>query len=139
MIFVDANVLMYAAGAGHPLKVPCMRFLDGVANRAIDGVTSVGVIQELVHRYLSIGRAEGGLALAEQSMDLFAPVLPITHALIRRVPDLAKRYPTLAARDLVHVATCIHEGIPEIVSTDGAFDAVREVRRVAPEDFVLRS
>ncbi len=65
-------------------------------------------------------------------MDTFAPVLPITHALMRRVPALAGRYPDLAARDLVHLATCIHEGIDEIVTTDSGFDAVREVRRIDP-------
>ena len=46
----------------------------------------------------------------------FAPVLPITHALMRRVPDLVARYPSLDSRDLVHVATCINEGITDIVS-----------------------
>lgn len=88
-----------------------------------------------MHRYLAIGSADGGLALAERTMDLFAPVLPISHALMRRVPDLARRYPDLSARDLIHVATCIHEGITEILSTDRGFDAVREVRRIAPEEF----
>jgi predicted nucleic acid-binding protein len=83
---------------------------------------------------VSIGRAEGGLALAEKTMDLFAPVLPVSHTLMRRVPELARRYPSLDARDLIHVATCIHEGISEIVSSDRAFDGVRELRRIRPEE-----
>ena len=135
MIFVDTNVLIYAAGAEHPLREPCSRIVEGIGSRAYTATTSVEVVQEIVHRYLSIGRAAGGLALAEQTLDLFAPVLPITHALMRRVPDLARRYPALTARDLTHVATCIHEGIAEIVSTDRGFDSVREVRRIAPEEF----
>jgi predicted nucleic acid-binding protein len=68
-------------------------------------------------------------------MDAFTPVLPITHALMRRVPDLAGRYPNLSARDLVHVATCIHEGITEIISPDRGFDQVVEVRRIDPTAF----
>lgn len=135
MIFVDTNVLMYAAGGDHPLQRPCREIVDGIGDRSIAATTSVEVVQEIVHRYLSTGRAEGGLALAEQTMDLFAPVLPITHALMRRVPDLARRYPDLAARDVIHVATCIHEGISEILSTDRGFDAVHEVRRIPPEAF----
>ena len=59
-------------------------------------------------------------------MDFFAPILPITHAVIRRVPQLAGRYPTLDARALVHVATCIHEGIGEIW-----FEALKSPRRHA--------
>ena len=39
------------------------------------------------------------------------------------------------ARDLVHVATCIHEGITEIVSPDPGFDEVAEVRRIDPLAF----
>jgi predicted nucleic acid-binding protein len=136
VIFVDASVLMYAAGSDHPMRDPARRILDAVGDRSIDAVTSAEVVQEIVHRYLAIGRADGGLVLAERTMDLFAPVLPITQALMRRVPDLARRYPALAARDLVHVATCIHEGIGDILSTDRGFDAVREIRRIPPEDFV---
>ncbi len=68
-------------------------------------------------------------------MDIFAPVLPITHALMRRVPDLAIKYPGLSTRDLVHAATCIHEGITEIISPDRAFDQVHELRRIDPTSF----
>jgi predicted nucleic acid-binding protein len=135
VIFVDTNVVMYAAGGDHPLQRPCREIVDGIGDRSIAATTSVEVIQEIVHGFLSTGGAQGGLALAEQTMDLFAPVLPITHALMRRVPDLARRYPDLSARDVIHVATCIHEGIVEILSTDRGFDAVREVRRIRPEEF----
>jgi predicted nucleic acid-binding protein len=69
---------------------------------------------------------------------MFAPVVPITHALMRRVPVLADKYPRLQARDLVHVATCIHEGVTEIVSPDKAFDQVHEVRRIDPTEFADR-
>jgi predicted nucleic acid-binding protein len=135
VIFVDANVIMYAAGAGHPLQRPCREIVERIGARAFPATTSVEVVQEIVHRYLSIGRSAGGIELAEQTMDLFAPVLPITHALMRRVPELARRYPSLSARDLIHVATCIHEDISEVLSTDRGFDAVREVRRISPEEF----
>lgn len=135
MIFIDTNVLMYAAGGEHPLKRPCRIVVDAIGARSLEATTSAEVVQEIVHRYLAIGRAAGGLALAEDAMDLFAPVLPITHALMRRVPDLARRYPDLSARDVIHVATCIHEGITEIISTDRGFDRVSELRRIPPEEF----
>lgn len=137
MIFVDTSILMYAAGADHPLQRPCREIVHRIGNRAIPAATSAEVVQEILHRYLSIDRAAGGIALAEQTMDLFAPVLPVTHALMRRIPDLARRYPDLSARDVIHVATCIHEGISEILSTDRGFDAVREIRRIAPEELAV--
>jgi predicted nucleic acid-binding protein len=98
-------------------------------------VTSAEVIQEILYRYLSIRRPEIARFQAIEALDLFAPVLPITHAIMRRVPDLAARYPSLDARDVVHVATCIHEGITDIISPDRAFDQVAEIRRIDPTDF----
>ena len=100
-----------------------------------EATTSVEVIQEILHRFVSIRDPKTGRDLAKRTMDTFAPVLPVTHALMRRVPDLAKRYPALAARDLVHVATCVHEGITEIISTDRGFDQVAELQRIDPVAF----
>ncbi|HEX5465806.1 MAG TPA: hypothetical protein VFW92_03925 [Candidatus Limnocylindrales bacterium] len=48
------------------------------------------------------------------------------------MPDLVGRYPSLAARDLVHLATCLEEGLAGIVSPDTGFDAVIEIPRLDP-------
>jgi predicted nucleic acid-binding protein len=137
-VFVDSAVLMYAAGRQHPLRAPSLRFLDQVADGSIQAITSVEVVQEIFHRYISLRRPDLAKIVAQDAQDMFAPVVPITHALMRRVPVLADKYPRLQARDLVHVATCIHEGVTEIVSPDKAFDQVDEVRRIDPTEFADR-
>lgn len=134
-VFIDTAVIMHAAGAEHPLREPSRRVLSRIGNGDLDGVISVEVIQEILHRFISVRRSDVGYEQAKEAMDFFAPVLPITHALMRRIPDLALRYPTLDARDLVHVATCIHEGIAEIISPDRGFDQVAELRRIDPTAF----
>ena len=136
--FIDTAVLIYASGAEHPLRAPCRRVMLAIGSGELAAVTSVEVVQELLHRFIAIRRREIGRQLASDAMDTFAPVLPISHALMRRVPDLAARYPQLAARDLVHVATCVHEGITEIVSPDRAFDQVAEVRRLDPVELAAQ-
>ena len=136
-LFIDTNILMYAAGGEHPLRDPCRAIVEAIGARSLAAATSVEVLQEILHRYVAINRASDGVALAEQTMDLFAPVMPITHALMRRIPDLARRYPALSARDLIHVATCVHEGMTEIVSADSGFDGGREIRRIPPQDLVI--
>ena len=133
--FIDTAVIMYAAGAQHPLREPSRRVMSRIGRGELDGVISVEVIQEILHRSWSMRQMAVGEAQAREALDFFAPVLPITHALMRRVPDLARKYPTLAARDLVHVATCIHEGISEIISPDRGFDQVTELRRIDPSAF----
>lgn len=133
-VFLDTAVLLYAAGGEHPLREPCRRLLRRVADGELEAVTSAEVVQEILHRFTRIGQPQVGSALARASLDLLAPVLPLTHSLMRRVPDLVDRYPRLAARDLVHVATCLHEGIAAIVSPDRGFDGVDGLRRIDPAD-----
>lgn len=100
----------------------------------LDGVISAEVVQEILHRFVAIRRPDLGARMARDALDLFAPVLPITHAVMDRMPDLVGRYPSLAARDLVHVATCLEEGIGVMLSPDRGLDAVRELRRIGPDD-----
>lgn len=134
-VFIDTAIIMYAAGGEHPLRDPSRRILSRIGEGELDGVISVEVIQEILHRFVTVRRSQIGETQAGEAMDFFAPVLPITHALMRRVPELMRRYPSLDARDLVHLATCIHEGISEIISPDRGFDQVAELRRIDPSEF----
>lgn len=134
-LFIDSAVFMYAAGADHELRGPCQAVLRGAVERRIDAVTSAEVVQEVLHRYLSIRQVTVGIAAARDILTAFGPVLPVTHDVMARVPDLADRYADrLAARDLVHLASCIEAGIDRIVTTDHGFDRITEVRRVDPRE-----
>lgn len=134
-VFVDTAVPMYAAGGRQPLRSPSLRILKLIKQGELDGVTSTEVVREIAHRFMSVRRPDIARQLATDVLDLFAPVLPVTHALMRRVPDLVALDPSLASRDLVHVATCLHEGITEIVSPDRGFDLVVGLRRIDPSEF----
>ncbi|MBI3745249.1 MAG: type II toxin-antitoxin system VapC family toxin [Chloroflexi bacterium] len=134
-VFIDTAVVMYAAGTDHPLRTPCQRILARVADGQLDAVVSVEVVQEILHRFMALRRPEQGASIATDTLDLFAPVLPVTHAVMRRMPELMEAHPTLAARDLVHVATCLQEGIGDIVSPDRGFDLVPGIRRIDPASF----
>ena len=132
--FLDAAIFIYTVGGEHPLRDPCRAIIRRVQEGSLDATTSVEVVQEIHHRYRSVGRDAVGRALAQQVMDSFAPVLPVTHAVLRRVTILAERYPRLSARDLIHVATCIVEGIDTIITPDAGFDQVTEIRRLDPRE-----
>jgi uncharacterized protein len=136
-VFVDTAIIMYAGGSDHPLRAPCQRLLERVADGQLEAVTSVEVVQEILHRFTALHRPAVGATMARDTLDLFAPVLPITHAIMRRMPDLVEQHTKLAARDLVHVATCLEEGISDIVSPDRGFDDVPGIRRLAPDSKLL--
>ena len=109
---------MYAAGAEHRLREPCLGVLELIEANRLEAVTSAEVIQEIFHRFTRTPRAGDGIELAHAALDLFSPVLSVNHAVVRRMPGLVERYPTHSARDLVHVATCLEYEASAIVSPD---------------------
>lgn len=125
---------MYAGGGPHQMRQAAVRIVEMVGDGHLEAVISAEVVQEILHRFVAIKRPEVGRQMARDALDLFSPVLPITHAVMDRMPDLVGRYPNLAARDLVHVATCLEHGIATIVSPDQGFDEVAEIRRSSLED-----
>jgi predicted nucleic acid-binding protein len=132
--FLDTAVFMYAGGGEHPLRQTCRVILQRAKDGQIAATTSAEVIQEIVHRYMAIKRQRVGASMAREVLDAFRPVLPITDPVVRRLPELVERYPGLSARDLLHIATCLEEGIDGIISPDAVFDSVSEIRRIPPEE-----
>ncbi len=133
-LFIDTAVVMYAGGREHPLREPSRRILEAVADGTLDGVVSTEVIREIFHRFLYMERPDLAVEMAEATLDLFAPVLSVTDAVMRRMPDLVRTHPRLPARDLLHVATCREAGIEAIVSPDRGFDEVAGLYRIDPAD-----
>lgn len=133
-VFVDTAILMYAGGAEHPLRRPCRELLERVATGDVRAVTSVEVVQEILHRFRPSSVSDVGQRMARAALELFAPVLPITHRTMERALALAAlaEHDRLSSRDLVHAALCQEEGIAVIVSPDRGFDAVEGLIRADP-------
>ncbi len=133
MILVDANILMYAAGTEHPNKAPSLRYLEAVADDRIDGVLDAEVLQELLHRYRSIGGWTGGRAVYDHARGIFPMVLPITADVLDAARLLLDETAGISPRDALHAAvvdTCDLDGI---CSYDRGFDRVPGLRRTEPE------
>jgi hypothetical protein len=59
MILVDANIFMYAAGRESPQQQPCRRFLERVVSgEGPDACTDCEVLQEILHRYRTLGEED---------------------------------------------------------------------------------
>jgi predicted nucleic acid-binding protein len=123
MIFVDANVLIYAVGGPHPLRAEARAFFEEslVSSRPL--ATSAEVLQELLHVYLPVERMtrlDAALMLAESSI---ATVWPIEHEDVRHARALADLHRGLGARDLLHLACCQRRGVQGIKTFDRALAA----------------
>lgn len=129
MIFVDTNVFMYHVGAEHPLQGHARGFFRDARLRNLRLVTSVEVLQEILHRYVKLGRrgtASAAFALADGSV---SEVWPVERVDIELARGLADRYPGLEARDLVHLACCIRHEPHDLMTFDRGLAAAWEGRR----------
>ena len=132
MILVDANVLMYAAGASHPNKQHSVAFLETVADGDLDATTDAEVLQEILHRYRAIGRWADGRRVFDLARDLFPMVISITAEVMDRARLLLDKYDRVWARDALHASVVLTHGLDGIVSYDRDFDAITEVTRREP-------
>jgi predicted nucleic acid-binding protein len=133
--FVDSNIIMYAVGAEHPYRRPCLDALDRIVQESLPAVVSSEIHQEILHRYLSVGRADLAQQVSARLETIIPTTLPVTLADIRRVRQLAVHYSAPRARDLVHVAVMLENGLSCILSTDRHFDQMAEIQRLDPRDW----
>jgi len=133
LIFLDANIPMYAAGRAHPLKQPCIDVLTLAARHPATFVTDAEVFQEILHRYRAIGRWPEGEQLFQRFAALMqGRIVDVQFADLQAAVILANTYPGLDARDLLHLAIMRRVSSSAIVTADAAFDRVAGIRRLNP-------
>ena len=123
MTFVDTNVFMYAVGRHHPLRAEARGFFADAIARQVLLATSAEVLQELVHAYLPVGRR----ATLERAMALLqghaVTVWPLEREDVALAVQLHRRFPSLGARDLCHLASCRRRNVSAIKTFDKALAA----------------
>jgi len=135
-VFIDTNVPMYAAGVPHPLREPSQRVIRAIAVGELDAVTNAEVFQELLYRYLHIGRREKAFQIFDYFYRIMRGyILPVEDVDVLRARELAERYTVLGPRDLIHLAVMEHHQIQDIITTDKDFDGIPGIRRIPPEQF----
>jgi len=130
--FLDANVIMYSLVSSHPYKEPCKNILEKIKSGDIRALTNTEVLQEILHRYFSLGKpdiAEIGYA---SIIRLCLTILPVTLAETNRALGLMKANSAITSRDAIHAATMINNDIKEIISTDSHFDLIPGINRIDP-------
>ncbi len=135
--FLDANILMYAAGSAHPLREPCRDALARAVDQEVSLVTDAEVLQEILHRYFSIGRPESARTIHRSAIDLCDEVFPIDVKNTTRALELLLAHRELTPRDAIHVAAMEHRGLELLLSTDRDFDGLQQVERIDPATFLL--
>jgi predicted nucleic acid-binding protein len=132
--FLDANIPVYAGGRDHPYHEPCREILRLAADAPASFVTNAEVLQELLHRYVSLRVWEPG---GRETFVSFVALMhdriePVRASDVEDAARLASEHSRLSARDLVHLAVMRRLGITQIVTADTAFDNLPGIERLDP-------
>jgi len=130
VIFIDSNVPMYLVGAPHPLKDRAEALLDAAVTSGERLVTSAEVLQEILHRYVAINRREAIQPAFDVMLEVVDEVVAVEEDDVVRAKDLLLGTKTLSARDAVHIAVMVRQGINRIMSFDADFDRVPGITRL---------
>jgi predicted nucleic acid-binding protein len=134
-VFVDTNVFMYCLGTDHPMKRPCQRIVQAMADGKLPGVIDTEVLQEILYRYRAIGRMVVGLEAARHATTLVTEVLPVRKQEMIKAMELLESDAHFEVRDAIHAAAALLAGITDVLSVDRVFDRVPGLRRVDPVRF----
>lgn len=125
---------MYAAGKTSPQKEPCENLLRAILKKSSREkfCTNSEVLQEILHRYLSIGYRDIAFKIIESIYSLGIPIFPVDQNDLRRAKTLLQTYDNLSVRDAVHLGVMQGNGIVEIATYDQDFSLVEWVRVIKP-------
>ena len=130
MIFVDSNVPMYLVGAEHPHKSAAARMLERAIVNGERLVSDAEVLQEILHRYLAIGRHDAIQPAFDALLKVVDEVFPVERQDVEHAKDLLHGSRKLSARDAIHVALMERHGVAEILTFDAEFDQVPGIKRL---------
>jgi predicted nucleic acid-binding protein len=133
--FIDANVAMYAVGAEHPLKRPCVAILSAVARGDVAAVTDAEVHLEILQRYSALGNRRRAIEVSALFRRAVPDVLAVTRADVEAAGGLLDAHGGLRVRDAIHLAVMARHAVPRIVTADRHFDDLPGIVRVDPSEW----
>ena len=131
MIFVDSNIPMYLVGAPHPHKTDAKRWLEELASGQERLATDAEVLQEILHRYVSIERPDAIQPAFDALLGVVDEVFAVDRAAVERAKEIVLGQKGLSAREAVHLAMMQIHGIKRILSFDRGFDGFPGITRLS--------
>jgi predicted nucleic acid-binding protein len=131
VIFVDSNIPMYLVGASHPHKTDARRWLEELVSGRERLVTDAEVLQEILHRYVSIARPDAIQPAFNALLGVADEVFSVDQAAVERAKEIVLGQRGLSARDAVHLAIMQIHGIRRILSFDRGYDGFPGITRLA--------
>jgi predicted nucleic acid-binding protein len=121
---------MYLVGAPHPNKDRARALLESCIERGERLVTDAEVVQEILHRYVSINRRDAIQPACDALLKVADEVYPIELEDVKRAATFLQGLSSLSARDAIHVAIMERYDIERLLSFDRGFDQVGWIERL---------
>jgi len=131
VILIDSNIPMYLVGASHPHKSDAQRLLEKLVSDRQRLVTDAEVLQEILHRYVAIGRRDAIQPAFDALLGIVDQVLAVDRAIAERAKQIVLGRRHMSARDAVHLAVMDQHGIEQILTFDSGFDGFPGIRRLS--------
>jgi uncharacterized protein len=131
VILVDSNIPMYLIGVAHAHKSDARRLLEKAVIEHERLVADAEVLQEILHRYVAIGRRDAIQPAFDTLLGIVDQVLAVDRSIVERAKQIVLSYQRLSARDAVHLAVMQHHGIERIMTFDSGFDAFPGITRLS--------
>jgi len=122
---------MYLVGASHPHKTDAKRWLEELVSGQERLVTDAEVLQEILHRYVSIERPDAIQPAFDALLGVVDEVFVVDQVAVERAREIVLGQRELSARDAVHLALMQIHGIKRILSFDRGFDGFPGITRLS--------
>ena len=121
---------MYFVGAPHPRKVDAQRIVEGLVAERRRLVSDVEVLQEILHRYVSIDRREMIQPAFDALLGVVDEVFSVQTSTVGRAKEIVLARRKFSARDALHLAVMEEQGVTEILTFDAGFDGYPGITRL---------
>jgi predicted nucleic acid-binding protein len=122
---------MYLVGADDAHRLAAQRLMQACVQRGERLVCDIEVLQEILHRYASIGRREAIQPAFDAVRRVVDEVLSVELADVERAKLVVLGTERLSARDALHIAVMERRGIASIASFDRGFDGYPGITRLS--------
>lgn len=119
-IYLDTNVFLSAVEPIDPFHNQAQELLKQIELQSITATTSTETFQEIVHVAKKQQRLDTGIKLCRILLKLIPQPLAIDTQVIHEFLDFIDRKSKLDARDCLHIAVCLVNKIPLLVTEDEA-------------------
>ncbi len=123
---------MYLVGVSDRHRLEARRLLDTFVEEDQRLVTDAEVLQEILHRYVAIGRRDAIQPAFDAVRRVVDEVFPVEALDVEHAKLIVLSTERLSARDAVHLAVMERRGVTRIASFDRGFDGYPGIQRIGP-------